>query len=366
MKTKYIYIVIIALLTGTFVGCSDWTEPTGKNFFETPSDEYYANLRAYKNTDHQKAFGWFGGWTGKGASMVSSLMGLPDSVDFVSIWGNWKSITPEQEEDLRLCQTIKGTKFLLCFIVHDLGDQLTPQGESAVEYWGWEGEWVPDRKFVAFSPIDMEVTPKQEEIIRKYARQIADTVAKYNYDGFDIDYEPNYQDRWGSLASYPKRMSIFMEEIGKFFGPQSGTGKLLVVDGEPQAVPTERGPLFDYFIVQAYGSPGYTDLDARLQKTINNFDGVLTPEEVAKKYIVTENFEKYAQTGGSDFTDRFGNKMKSLAGMAGWNPIVNDKMVSKGGCGTYHMEYDYINQDACHQEYKFLRQAISIMNPTIK
>lgn len=366
MKTKYIYIVIIALLAGTFVGCSDWTEPTGKDFFETPSDEYYANLRAYKNTDHQKAFGWFGGWTGKGASMVSSLMGLPDSVDFVSIWGNWKDITPEQEEDLRLCQTIKGTKFLLCFIVHDLGDQLTPQGESAVDYWGWEGEWVPDRDYERWVMIDTEVTAQQEELIRKYARQIVDIIAKYNYDGFDIDYEPNYQGRWGSLANYPKRMAIFINELGKFLGPKSGTGKLLVIDGEPQSAPSETGSLFDYFIVQAYNSRGYTDLDSRLQSTINNFDGVLEPEEVAKKYIVTENFEDHAQVGGVDFTDRFGNKMKSLAGMAGWNPIVNGKMVPKGGCGTYHMEYDYVNQDACYQEYKFLRQAISIMNPTVK
>ena len=41
--------------------------------------------------------------------------------------------------------------------------------------------------------IDTDVTPDQENIIRKYAKQIVDTVAKYNYDGFDIDYEPNYQ-----------------------------------------------------------------------------------------------------------------------------------------------------------------------------
>lgn len=362
MKTKYIYIVIIALLAGTFVGCSDWTEPTGKNFFETPSDEYYANLRAYKNTDHQIAFGWFGGWTGKGASMVSSLMGLPDSVDFVSIWGNWKNLDEARLEDKRMVKELKGTRALMCFIVANVGDQLTPQEvrdsfevdgfespEAAVKnYWGW-------------------VDGNDDAIkaaIEKYANAICDTIDKYEYDGFDIDYEPN----WGAPGNiaggpgYDNRMDIFVTAMRN----RLGNNRLLVVDGEPQSMPAETGPLFDYFIVQAYDSPGYYDLDRRLQKTIDNYEGVLTPEEVAKKYVVTENFEDHAAKGGTDFTDRFGNKMKSLAGMAGWNPIVNEKMVPKGGCGTYHMEYDYINQDACHQEYKFLRQAISIMNPTIK
>ena len=52
------------------------------------SEEYYAALREYKKTDHEVAFGWFGNWVGAGASLENSLRALPDSVDFVSIWGN--------------------------------------------------------------------------------------------------------------------------------------------------------------------------------------------------------------------------------------------------------------------------------------
>lgn len=73
-----------------------WVAVTGPNprqrIFEMPGNDYYENLRAYKRSEHSVAFGWFGGWTGVGASMVGSLMGLPDSVDFVSIWGNWKNL----------------------------------------------------------------------------------------------------------------------------------------------------------------------------------------------------------------------------------------------------------------------------------
>ena len=362
MKVRYIYIALVALLGGIFWGCSDWTEVESKDFFNPPTDSYYEALREYKKSDHEISFGWFGNWTGVGASLVNSMRGIPDSVDLVSIWGNWKNITPDQDADLRFCQKVKGTKFLLCFIVHNLGDQLTPEGQTIQEYWGWEGELIPDRPYQRWEMIDTEVTPDQETIIRKYAKQIIDTIAKYNYDGFDIDYEPNYQGKWGSLANYPKRMSVFIDELSKYLGPKSGGEKILVIDGEPQSMPSERGECMNYFIVQAYECSGDANLDSRLKSTIDNFDGYLSPQEVAKKYIVTENFESFAQDGGVAFTDRYGNKMQSLEGMARWTPIIDDQKVSKGGVGTYHMEYDY----PFTPEYKWLRAAIQIMNPSVK
>ena len=64
------------------------------------SEQYYEQLRAYKQTDHPVAFGWFGNWVGAGASLENSLRGLPDSVDFVSIWGNWHSLNDVRKADL--------------------------------------------------------------------------------------------------------------------------------------------------------------------------------------------------------------------------------------------------------------------------
>ena len=81
MKKRYLNIVVFALFVSMLWGCSDWTKPEAEDFFEMPGNDYYENLRAYKRSEHSVAFGWFGGWTGVGASMVGSLMGLPDSVD---------------------------------------------------------------------------------------------------------------------------------------------------------------------------------------------------------------------------------------------------------------------------------------------
>ena len=139
---------------------------------------------------------------------------------------------------------------------------------------------------------------------------------------------------------------------------------MLVIDGEPQTIASELGKHFNYFIVQAYSCSGDANLDSRLASTISNFEGVLSAEEVAKKYIVTENFENYAAAGGVVYRDRYGNSMMSLEGMARWTPIIDGKKVRKGGVGSYHMEYEY--NAGKQPSYPALRKCIQIMNPSVK
>lgn len=121
MKKIYLlYIVLISLATTSLIGCSDWTESEAKTFPESiVSDEYYAALRAYKKTDHQVAFGWFGGWSGEGAFMKSSLAGIPDSVDIVSIWGNWSNITEAQKKIYNFANKLKEL-VLLCVLLSEV------------------------------------------------------------------------------------------------------------------------------------------------------------------------------------------------------------------------------------------------------
>lgn len=92
---------------------------------------------------------------------------------------------------------------------------------------------------------------------------------------------------------------------------------------------------------------------------VKNFKDVMSEEEITNKLIVTENFESVAAAmdGGFPFTDQYGNSMKSLEGMARWKP---ENGFEKGGVGTYHMEAEY----PTNPEYKNLRRAIQIMNPS--
>ena len=389
---KLLYVILAAMGALMFVQCSDWTEMEPK--FTEPvninGEDYYKALREdkeghgfcpqreYKKSDHQVVFGWYSEWTGTGTNMNNQLRGIPDSMDIVSLWGNAFNLTEAQKSDLKEVREKKGTRVLYCQHIMDIGRAHTPasvendfivdgvqyasKGEAMAAYWGWYEGWPNRNGYGDTSPEGIE------KAIRKYARVIADSIIKYGYDGFDIDYEPNFDHR-GNMSGSDENMLLFIQTLGERIGPKSGTDRLLVIDGEPQSIVSESGPYFNYFIVQAYDSPGDNtgrdNLDSRLNSTIRNFDGHLTAEEVAKKYIVTENFEKWALSGGADFTDRYGNKMKSLEGMARWTPIINGKKCVKGGVGTYHMEYEY-TIDGTEESYPYLRNAIRIMNPPVK
>lgn len=395
---KRIYKVCLAAVTVVMAlaSCSDWTDMETKNPADLTANNrgeaYYTQLRNYKKSDHPVAFGWFGGWAGRSASLEKSLSGIPDSVDFVSLWGNWKNPTQAQKEDLKFVQEVKGTKVLICWQVHDIGDQLTPDTpedweeknpgkDFRHEFWGWG-----------------DTHESRLAAVEKYARAILDTIRTHNYDGFDIDAEP-YIPQIGfqpkeELWNDKRYIVRFIEVLSTELGPKSGTGKMLVVDGEPKALPDTLASYFDYFILQVYSTHFMTDA-SRLQERFNlqyeHFKNVLTPEEFCKKTIITENFEegtniteyKYLVAEGEDYQSLYEglapesmlkwestalNKRwlaRSIIGYALWSPIFNGVQYRKGGVGTFHMEYEY-SADGTLNTYPNLRKAIQLQNPRNK
>lgn len=320
---KIIKSIVLCFGLGLLLqACDDWTIPENKviqNLEGTPkSEEYYENLRAYKQTKHQIAFGWFGGWSGGSISARSSLRSIPDSMDLVSIWGdNQFNLSQKYIDDMRYVQEKYGTKVVFTIFAHEI-------------------------------PEPFDATP---EGIKAYASAMCDSVYKYGYDGLDLDYEPGFGGT-GPLVSGPghmDNMEIFVRKLSERLGPASGTGKLLVIDGVPYHLNEGLSALFDYGIVQAYSSYGDSDLQNRFN---NAYANGWKPEQ----YIFAENFEAHWKTGGTtNYRDKNGNVMNSLQGMARFNP----EQGKKAGCGTYHMEYEYTHTP----DYKYMRQAIQIMNP---
>ncbi|MCS2850446.1 hypothetical protein NXX05_24105 [Bacteroides thetaiotaomicron] len=64
------------------------------------------------------------GLKGTTLKIISFLKMLPDSVD-LHLWGTRGYLSDEQKADLKFFQEVKGGKALLCWIIQDLGDQLT-------------------------------------------------------------------------------------------------------------------------------------------------------------------------------------------------------------------------------------------------
>ncbi|ERK40021.1 putative lipoprotein [Segatella baroniae F0067] len=411
MKKLYKKVLLTAGVILSMTACSDALDTEIKDpanlTVTNRSEAYYARLRDYKKSDHPVAMGWFGGWTGRSASLKSSLAGLPDSVDFVSLWGNWKNPTESQKEDLKFVQEKKGTKVLICWQIHDIGDQLTPEEPAGWkeknpgknfrhEFWGWGYE--PEQ---------------QKKAVEKYARAILDTIAKYNYDGFDFDAEP-YIPQIGfqpqeELWKAQGMMSYFIELLSKELGPRSGTGKLLVVDGMPEAIEAKMHDCFDYFILQVYhnSNSGYKDASSfqgRFDTQYQHYKNVMTPEQLCKKIIMTENFEDGAnieslriklavgQQHRHDYDGLAAANMlrwvttstnintgqvyqlpeneqywgaRSVIAYALWNPTINGVTYRKGGLGTFHMEYEY-DKEGTINTYPCLRAAIQLQNPNNK
>ena len=346
------------------------------------TEEYYKALRDYKNSDHQLAFAYYSAWTGVGTNMQSSLMGLPDSVDLVSLWGGWKNPTEAQLKDLRLAQEKKGLKAMICFLVLDMGNGVTPDPTDAEKaqlkegekwthkYWGWSNEQTEAGKAA------------RRAAVVKYANAICDLIDKYGYDGFDIDAEPSYSHpfntdyelwRTDRENGVPTLMTLFIETLGKRIGPmaetEAGRKKVLAVDGQPDALPATHAKYFNYFIIQAYGDRvGYQN--AHFQGMLSAYKDVLSVEDICKKSIFVVNFESGATRGGEA-------GLGQILNFALQNPVVNGVTYRKGGVGAFRVDLEYavstpevVNgidmSPVKGLSYPWWRRAIQLMNPIIK
>ncbi len=326
-------IASLALAAAALTSCNTSIEALEIIKPEEKSEQYYADLRAYKQrTDHEVFFGWFGGWNTKSPNMIGSLKSVPDSVDIISIWSG-----TYDREDIEYVQRVKGTRVTFTIFAHKIPAQFL-EGEN-----------------------HDQVT---REAIERYAVSLVDTMKAYGYQGIDLDYEPGYQDPAGGpftgplvgpLNVYPNyrdNMEIFVKKLGEFIGPKSGTSNLLIIDGVPFDVKPELAEYFNYGVVQAYNSPSYADLQRR-------FNDAAARGWKPEQYIFAETFEGgRAATGGVTHMLQDGKQVPSLLGMALFLPEYQGKKATrKGGCGTYHMENDYDNWP----NYKFTRRAIEIM-----
>lgn len=362
---KYALVAAMALAS---VACSKWTdderltfdnqkdlkraipfiELTSADQLTAEQQKYYSELRAWKQTPHVRGFGWFGGWTAKGTDPQKYLRMLPDSVDIVSLWGTHGNLTEAQKTDLKLFREVKGGKVLLCWIVQNLGDQLTPQGKNATDYWVTEkggGDFL--------------------EGVKAYANAICDTIEKYDLDGFDLDYEPGYGHS-GNMATTTAwisetgnvNMYTFIKTLYDRLNPK---GRIVVMDGEPYYMDRATSKMVSYYIYQAYdesttaralqklengGTYGYDEDDY-----LDNWEG---------KSFLTLEFQKYSKTGGFP---RYTSSNPEIQKLDAGRQIMdyatmlmpNGKRIA--GIGTYHMELDTEGGS-----YRFLRQALNAGN----
>lgn len=350
MKTLKKLLYIIPLLGAMITSCTDVENIEVEHIggYNTLGDsEYYANLRAYKETaknyGRPVAFGWFSNWAPSGVMRKGYLSSVPDSMDIISMWsgapGRYE-ITEAQKADKEFAQKVKGIKLLEVSLLSHLGKGRTPEyiydeieKQAAEEGWS-DSELTAAKKYArwdfwGFKSHNFDNTEELNQALAKYAKALCDSLFVSEWDGFDIDWEPRngFNDSDGTLNQ--TTIEFLVKEMGKYIGPKSdleGKGhKLLCIDGDIKYFSPEMEEYVDYWITQSYGSSSPHQY---------------SPGNIPEKLIITENFESYATSGGR------------LLQQAAWMPAEG----YKGGVGAYRFDNDYDNTP----DYKWMRQAIQI------
>lgn len=199
------------------------------------------------------------------------------------------------------------------------------------------------------------------------------------YDGYDWDYESGGGMGAGQLWVNQVQRTIFVEELSYWFGrgamdpnrdrgdrPMPEKRMLFLIDGE---VGVRTGMdsdwlsyYVDYFVLQAYGGMAdwrmegvFSDMDKWIQ------EGKVTPDEIVRRTIATENFESYASTGGG-FLSTMANYIYRGTYTINGETVNIDQQI--GGCGLYRCGFDYNQGKGDYDgspEYYFLRRGITTL-----
>lgn len=315
MKLKLTSILAWGIGLVAFSSCDTEVEKLEIQKLKTYDEQYYANIRAYKQSNHEMSFAYYEAWSPiegvegskDPASWGERIMGLPDSIDIVNLWMGIP--TPETHpvaySDMKYVQEKLGTRFVMHADASHYRHVFTVDG---VEY-------------------DMGGSPNpSDEVMAAYAKWIVNQVLEPGLDGVDVDYEG-----WNG-----NDMLRLTKELAKYFGPQGSIpNKLLIIDYFNSVPPKDCIPYCDYFVEQAYSNQTGGSISVP-----NGF-----PSE---KMIYCETFGVFYLDGGK------------LLDYARWEPESG----RKGGCGVFFLGRNYYSSSGI--PYNEFRQSIQIMNPSIK
>lgn len=346
------YTLAAMLLGGMFASCDIDIENVEIVKPTTYDAQYYKNLRDYKASDHQIAWGWFSDYT-QGFSPATRFLGLPDSLDICSLWGGIPTdvegreqthYLPEVYKEMKFVQQTKGTKLVVPAII-----RIRESGEYYDIWQDKDGIWSNDAdgtfaKDPYREPEGEETS--QKAAMRAYGLHLLRPIFEQGLDGIDMDYEPE-----GDPLS-EGNLDYFVQFVGKFVGPMAseentytypdgftikGNPKMLLcIDYFGSAPSANTNDYTNWYVNQTYGgSPGRVP-----------FNGCPT-----EKVVYTENV-------GDNWKNAECGKLLTYAR---YKPATG----RKGGFGAFFMHRDYINSDADFANYANMRRGIQIQNPAI-
>ena len=370
---KKIFIITLAAVAALLAGCNKVEKMTIQKTVipasaedEANKAEYYANLRAYKESNHVLSYVYMGRYaTLEGASNLyveySSLehrfLALPDSLDFVNLWMGaptdkehsdycWYrngepdyqfDYSPNCYADMQYCRRVKGTKFVL---------------HADASHWGQEFQlidWNEEKQ--KNDTVYWKLSKNKKETHEAYAEFLYRKCLDYNIDGLDFDYEG-----WGAQQmDWVVDYLYDNKKMGKLAREEGENELILIIDyfgGQPSANSIKKA---DYIVNQAYS----------VQSGLSSWSQLSNSDP--SKWILCEQWEQGSnpvnwEQGGKKWSDPSKNaKGEDLYSMEAYALFC--KQGGAKGFGAYYIDNDYKISFGPYNNYGYLRNAIQAANP---
>lgn len=328
----------------------------------TYSPLYYQNLRDYKASDHSIAWGWFSDYM-QTNSMATRFLGLPDSMDIISLWGGIPTTDstladghylPNVEKEMRFVQETKGMKLVVPTIVRI---------RSFADFYDvWQN---------GADSLKISADSAQHLAMEQFAGYLLAQIFVNNLNGIDLDYEPEGDPLSGDNFSY------FVKFIGKFVGPMASPSNRYVaklqrthwVEKKQEDGTTKRVKEAYYEDYEITGDPTKLLCIDYFGTTPNSDTNPYTNWYVNQTYGGSPGRVPFSgcPTEKVVYTENVGDNWRSpecgqLLNYARYQPATG----RKGGFGAFFMHRDYINTGYGCSNYANIRHGIQIQNPAIR
>lgn len=295
---------------------------------------YFENLKQYKQSKHMKAVGYFNGVTRVANPEYYNLRDVLDSVDIVNIFHRFNGLA-----NLKRGQRMPGATGEDARTLTEIVDD--------VKYLQEKGTKVVETQFLneifdhVKNPTTGEKWKNNLSDYEGYAKAVSDSLRNWGFDGIDLDLEPGFSTGGFTNAQWEQYVNAFAH----YFGPSSGTGKLLIIDTNvglsELRFSKETLAKIDLMYIQDYfGSESATD---------NKIDGYIAAGFPKENMILIS----------ADFEASYESTIAGVGMPRLQKYYTNAKYTAKaGGFGAYGMNYDK------KQNYKYYREMIHTLNPS--
>jgi hypothetical protein len=359
MTLKRIILLIIAA-AGFFTACSEWTDTESvqveEQYINTQNpdlyQQYLESLRNYKKSYHQLLIGWFDNSDKAYNSRGMHIESVPDKTDILVLMSA-DDLTASELSEMASLREDKGTKILYDIDCEDFrvsielqNAEITTQNELAKAEAETTGE--------EYTPVPLLVFAEK---LPAFVEQQLALFDKYNYDGFNLRYDGKSAVvmTGAEKAELQNIQNIIFNSV--LAAINAHPDKVYIFAGRPDHV-LDKGILqkFNYILIRTHEEVSV----GRVTEIVKTSLVADVPADNILVFTAPYFIDEYDVEWGNITTPE-GTTIRAIPEIARW--VMTPDSFTKAGMAIYRMNLDYYYPE---EDYKYVREAIDIMNPSPK